>query len=48
MSFVWDDKQSDLENIRRVVQFIIQTIENTNPTNAQIIDQLRALVDRIR
>ncbi len=48
MSFVWDDKQSDLENIKRVVQFIIQTIENTNPTNAQIIDQLRALVDRIR
>jgi len=48
MSFVWDDKQSDLENIRRAVLFIIQTIENTNPTNAQIIDQLRALVDRIR
>jgi len=48
MSFVWDDKQSDLENIRRAVQFIIQTIENTNPTNAQIIEQLRALADRIR
>ncbi len=48
MYFDWDDKQSDLENIRRAVQFIIQTIENTNPTNAQIIDQLRALVDRIR
>ncbi len=48
MSFVWDDKQSDMENIRRVIQFIIQTIENTNPTNAQIIEQLRALADRIR
>ncbi len=48
MSFVWDDDISDLKNIRRVVQFIIQTIENTNPTNAQIIDQLRALADRIR
>ncbi len=48
MSFTWDDDKSDLENIRRAVQFVIQTIENTNPTNAQIIDQLRALADRIR
>jgi len=48
MSFVWDDNKSDLENIRRAVLFIIQTIENTNPTNAQIIGQLRALADRIR
>ncbi len=47
MSFVWDDNKSDLENIRRVIQFIIQTIEYTNPTNAQIIDLLRALTDRI-
>jgi len=48
MSFVWDDKQSDLKNIRRAVQFIIQTIEDTNPTNAHIIHQLKALADRIR
>ncbi len=48
MSFVWDDNQSDLKNIRRAVEFIIQTIEDTNPTNAHIINQLRALADRIR
>jgi len=48
MLFVWDEKQSDLENIKRAVQFIILTIEDTNPTNAEIIDQLRALADRIR
>ncbi len=48
MSFVWDDDISDLKNIRRVVQFIIQTIEDTNPTNAEIIHLLRALADRIR
>jgi len=48
MSFVWDDNISDLKNIRRAVEFIIQTIEDTNPTNAQIIHQLKALADRIR
>ena len=48
MSFVWNTQESDIENIKRYVDFIIQTIENNKQPVSQVLDQLVSLKDRIR
>ena len=36
MPFLWDEDVSDIENAKRCVEYLIQTIENHNPTMEQV------------
>ena len=48
MAFVWNDDESDIENLRNYVGFIIQTIENQNPTMDRVLADLQRLFERLQ
>jgi len=48
MPFVWDTNVSDIENARRHVEYIIQSIENHNANTTQVSEELTRLRDSLR